>query len=194
MAARPPSHIRSAAECSRRHIAGARSAQNHAGELCAGPSSLVHQARSCRSSRAIAARRQKFPRACAGTESRSLLLSWHTKREGAGGKHCGEGIAGQKFVLPLADPGDRIKPLQLGIDKTGMAHNHAVIRQPLQKTRKERAEISVLGKVIGAGKGWIGAQAKSYRPAAESTTEQIEEKPLRVGEPPPQRLYPPALA
>src|SRR6516225_7835517 len=120
MAVRRSSHIRSAAEYSRRHIAGARSAQTHAAALCAEPSSLVHRARSFRWYRAIATRRQKFPPAYVGTESRSLRLSWHTESDAVGCKHREEGVAGQKFVLPLAHGSNRIEPLQFGIDKTGM--------------------------------------------------------------------------
>src|SRR5262245_44504976 len=49
------------------------------------------------------------------------------------GQQCREAVVGEKRVLLLAQGGERIEPLQFGIDEAGMTHHQAAVGQPVEE-------------------------------------------------------------
>jgi hypothetical protein len=52
------------------------------------------------------------------------------------GQHPREGIAAEESMFFLAQRREWIEPLQFGVDKAWMAHDHAAVRKPVKKARK----------------------------------------------------------
>ncbi len=91
-------------------------------------------------------------------------------------------IAGKKAYSRSRSVGERVEPLQLGVDKARMAHDHAAVRQAVEKARKQRREIGVVVEVVGAGEGRIGAHAERCGAPAEAPAQDVEQKALAVGQ------------
>ena len=68
------------------------------------------------------------------------------------GKHPRE-----EFMLPLAQVGEPIQPLQLHVYKAWMAHHQPAIRQSFEKTLEYQCIIGTGVEIVCARKGWIGA-------------------------------------
>ena len=71
-------------------------------------------------------------------------------------------------VFALAQDGERVEPLELGIDKAGMAHDQPAVRQAVEKARKSSREVGARRKAVAAGESRIGARCRAGAPFGES--------------------------
>ena len=55
----------------------------------------------------------------------------------------GECVPAEIGVFVLAQGGERVEPLELGIDKARMAHDQAALRQAVEEAGEKRGEIGV---------------------------------------------------
>src|SRR5262252_5957570 len=110
-----------------------------------------------------------------------------------GVEQVGKRVVDQKEVFALAQSGEWIEPLELGIDETGVAHHHAPVRQPAKKLGKDLSIVCVLRKAVRTGEGRIDAHAMPIGEAAEAAAQDIERNCLLVGRALVQRADPPAL-
>src|SRR5262249_12845692 len=106
---------------------------------------------------------------------------------------AGKRVVDQKEVFALAQNGERVEPLEFGINETGVAHHHAPVRQPAKKLGKDLGIVRILRKAIGPGERRIDAHAKPVGEAAETAAQYIERNCLSVGHALVQRADPPAL-
>jgi len=108
-------------------------------------------------------------------------------------EQAGKRVVDQEEVFALAQSGEWVEPLELGVDETGVAHNHAPVRQPTKKLGKDLGIVRVLRKAVGPGEGRIDAHAMPVGEAAEAAAQYIERNCLSVGHALVQRADPPAL-
>ena len=77
----------------------------------------------------------------------NILFKRYRGRDGESdavrGQHARKFIRIEIGEFPLALVGERIEPLELGIDEAGMAHDQPAVRQPGQKTREDRGEVGL---------------------------------------------------
>src|SRR5262249_41094636 len=93
---------------------------------------------------------------------------------------AGKSIADEEGVFLFAQGGQRIEPLQFGVDESRMAHHHAAVRQAFEKARKHCREVRAAMKRIGACKRRIGANAKRRSAPAEAAAQEIDQHSLAI--------------
>jgi len=76
-------------------------------------------------------------------------------------------LAAEKSMFTFALDRQRVEADKGLIDETGMTHDEAAFRQPIEELSHQRAEVGPSGKIIGAGESGIegdpgarGARAK----------------------------------
>jgi hypothetical protein len=68
-----------------------------------------------------------------------------------GVEQAGKRAVDQKEVFALAQGGEWVEPLELGINGTGVAHHHAPVRQPAKKLGKHLGIVCILRKAVRPG-------------------------------------------
>src|SRR5262245_8031282 len=90
-------------------------------------------------------------------------------------------------MLAFALVRQRVETGQNFIDKTRMAHQDAMLRQPVKKLPYQAAEIGRPGEIIGAGKSRIEGDPGPRGAAAELRAQYVKEERLWRDQPPRQR-------
>src|SRR4051812_14071216 len=93
-------------------------------------------------------------------------------------------VAGKKSMLPFSLMGQRVEFDQGVVDKSGMAHHQALVRQAIEKSTQQSAEVGSAGKVIGAGERRIEGKAVPRGVTAKSRAERIEQHGFWRADPP----------
>jgi hypothetical protein len=109
------------------------------------------------------------------------------------GQQRDEIIAREIAMFGLALRRQRVEALKCFVDETGMAHHQPVLGHAVKKAAHQCREIILARKIIGAGEGWIEAQAGSLRLDPELGAEHVQHQRLRRRQLPRQRAFASAL-
>src|SRR5580704_516975 len=106
---------------------------------------------------------------------RRVVQSVLCERDAVCRQEIGKGFPDEEGIFLLAQAGQRIKPLQLQIDESGMTHDHAAVRKLVEKCREQGREGRIRVKVVGPGKGRVGGDPIFGSAGAKAVAEDIEE-------------------
>src|SRR5438045_9534514 len=112
----------------------------------------------------------------ASTAKYRRLETASDQRDAFGRERCRQAIAGQIGIFAFAQRGERIEPHQLVVDMARVAHDHAAVRKPRQKARKELGEIRVRGEIVSACERRIDSDIESPCAGAKPAAQMSDHK------------------
>ncbi len=114
-----------------------------------------------------------------GRPGRAIALSG--ERDAVLGEQARERLGEKEIVFALAQRRQRIDPFELGIDATGMAHDHAAVGHGGKETGKQRGKIGIAAKYVRAGERRVGEAAEVTGAAGKAAAEPFDQEPLWIG-------------